>query len=765
MAHKHSLLSKKRLRLLIWLGILWILYILTTSYSIPLLQPAPLIPSTQSIYFTHDENFIKAQQDDELTQEQIDKKKHKHSKTAKCNFTDDATFLMLKSTFISRDERNITDQHSTIYDEIFDNHKTEAIFGLSFKERCDLYFKNLFIKDHNWKFEANRNWDINYETEDFKNFKETKHAKFKEEFDRKDEDHEDYSKALEEFIKKKYESIVKKPVIEQEVIDYVSAIRIFNKCYITNENKTQINQMSKFIYNQHQIVESVPNAHQYRPTRHEALINDLDHFEHRLYPWLSFDYPIYEHWTGKTFHRPPNLKRLAPAQQNNHKRTTGSFLKLFEKLSNGKGIVLSIPEAHVDSTMRLIHLLRALNNQLPIQIIYHDNLSNKAKQKLVTAAREEYIVLPQSFKRVAKYFPKDYETNGLPKQDIWFVNVNNAIHDHYKEKFQRWANKLLAVMFNSFEEFMLIDDDTVLLQHPERYFFNLPGYKSSGAYFYKDRNDVTRRSEDELNFFKRLTPNIVDSLMFNIPIITNHSLSLEAFKGLYYFQEAGVVMLNRKVHFHSILMILQLNFLGPIAGKLYGEKELFWLGFTINGDESFEFNKNFVASVGEPTPQPNERARPDGTPHNSQEICSAHPGHIANDNHTLVWMNSGFRVCHYADEIDFEEEFKKRHKYKSIPNQSAFQAFYHSPLRISHAIIPPLDPGIKDRLNIEDEPTSGWMMDDHCRNYLWCGYSSIGGKVSDDSDEDNTLKGTLIEFDQWERDLFTYYGDVWVGEE
>lgn len=763
MSHKGSILTKKMLRVLIWTGMLWVLYLAVDAYRIPMRQLPPL---KDSIYFTPDKNLpeIKAVQE-QFNIHDIDHPTQDPHEKAKCNITENPTFVLLRDSLIGHDDRNITEQHSGIYDVIFANHKVESIFALGFKERCDLYFKNLFMVNHNWKFEANKDWEIDYESREFEEFKDANFASLKEEFDRKDEEHEHYDSHLEHFIESKFKKLIKKPVIDQEVIDYVSAIRIFNKCYVTNENKTQIRKMNKYVHTQQQIIDSFADDYTYKPTSYESMIDDVDHFEHRLYPWLSFEYPIYEHWTGATFHKPPNMADLMHPRGRSYQRPHASFLKLFKKLCNGKGIVLSIPESHVDSTVRLIHLLRALDNHLPIQIIYHDNLSTMAKKRLVTAAREEFVKLPRSFSKVARHFPKEYQTNGLPKQDIWFVNVNNAIHDNYKDKFQRWANKLLAVLFNSFEEFMLIDDDTVLLQHPERYFFNLPEYKSSGAYFYKDRNDALRRSDDELSFFKRLTPNTVDSLMFNIPIITNHSLSLEAYKGLYYFQESGVVMLNRKIHFHSILMILQLNFLGPIAGKLYGEKELFWLGFTINGDELFEFNRNFVASIGELTQQPQDRIRPDGTPHNSQEICSAHPGHIANDNHTLVWMNSGFRVCHYADEIDYDEELKKKTRFNSLLTPEMIKTFYQSPLRISHAIIPPLDPEIKNRDNIEDEPTSGWMMDNLCLNYLWCGYSSIGGKVSEDSNENNTLEGTMITFEKWERDLFEFYGDVWVGVE
>ena len=44
-----------------------------------------------------------------------------------------------------------------------------------------------------------------------------------------------------------------------------------------------------------------------------------------------------------------------------------------------------------------------------------------------------------------------------------------------------FANKFLATLFNSFDEFILLDADTVLTQSPS-YFFNLPQYLETGTF-------------------------------------------------------------------------------------------------------------------------------------------------------------------------------------------------------------------------------------------------------------------------------------------
>ena len=72
----------------------------------------------------------------------------------------------------------------------------------------------------------------------------------------------------------------------------------------------------------------------------------------------------------------------------------------FKDASNGKGIVLSITEKHIDDTINLIRLLRALNNKLPIQIIYFNDISQSSKTKIIKAAREEINNFPKSYEKV-----------------------------------------------------------------------------------------------------------------------------------------------------------------------------------------------------------------------------------------------------------------------------------------------------------------------------------------------------------------------------
>lgn len=697
-------------------------------------------------------------------------------------YTDDLTIKILQKQ-IQKEKKDVRSIEgvASVYDSIFKNHEIDSIFGnLDFNQRCTLFFKNLFIKDNNWIFNPNEEMKLENKNEfKFNDYKKWHLDEFKKQFAKEHKKKYEEVEGLNEFqdfVKLKYEEFWQRTMnYEQTIVDSVTTLRIFNKCFITSDNKTQIKQTNGFVYDQFRLVDGLrralkkPSTPKFITSKQEGLVNfhelDASVLEHRVYPWLSFEYPVYERWTGHVQSTPPEMdKYIKDGSQKSGppKDTVSSFFlnKLYHK-SNGKGIVLSIGDGHVEDTVKLIHLLRALNNKLPIQIVYYDNLAKETKDKIVTAAREVMVTVPKSFELVSRLFPEDYLTNGLPQQEVWFVNTYNAIHANFKKKFHKFSNKFLATIFNSFNEFILVDADTVLMQNPE-YFFQLPGYKNTGTFFYKDRTTYETRPASDGKFFEKLGPSVLDSVLFNIPIMSSHTLDMPFFKGLFHEMESGVVVLNRNIHYNAILMMLQLNFYAPVNGRIHGDKEIFWLAFAISGDENYIFNGYRAAAVGTITPQL-ERAKPDGTGHESNEICSPHPGHVSSDDDALVWFNSGFLYCGQNDVVDFENEFSHKSRLKHILNLEDFKTFYQSPLRIESAIIPPMDLDIQ-AVNVDDEPSKGWFMDKrYCNSYMWCAYDKIGGRTKDG--KYNRLEGKVINFDDKAQELFTYYGDVWVGLE
>ncbi|KAK6204460.1 mannosyltransferase putative-domain-containing protein [Scheffersomyces amazonensis] len=478
--------------------------------------------------------------------------------------------------------------------------------------------------------------------------------------------------------------------------------------------------------------------------------------EPRIYRWLSFQFPIFERWTGLIEMSPPKyINKPTEEYGDSTEDSDDCFLNRFRSQLNGKGIVLTAGDHHVDEVINLLRLLRALNNKLPIQIVFVDNLSSASKTRIVHAAREKMTRLPSSFKNVEHLFPDGHSLN-LPPQEVWFVNVYNVIQSSYKNKFLTFGNKLLASVFNSFEEFILLDADTVIFKNPE-WFFEIPKYKKSGAFFYKDRSTTDIRPDSDAYFFKKSFPSTMDSIMFDFPQVTNKTLNLDAMQGMYHFMEAGLVVINKARHFNAMLLLPIIYSWEPFHYRSYGEKEFFWLVFPLEGNENYEFNEYRAAAVGEI----NQRGKKEnGKKYLAKQLCNAHPAHIHDEDDSLVWLNSGFHFCGKYDKVDYKHdlEFQKNYYVKTFETEEEIKKYYYDPIPIKSAIIPPFKNAFENVApNDDDEPPLAWeMLHVLCHDYMWCTYSSIGSG-------DNYQKGKVIEFNEKEQQYFKFLGDVWVG--
>ncbi|KAK6878537.1 putative alpha-1,3-mannosyltransferase MNN13 [Candida tropicalis] len=587
-------------------------------------------------------------------------------------------------TEIKYNEHDATYIHKLFLNE----YPIETVLDLPLNQRCDLFFDFMLKHEKSWVIDPKEKYDIDFKSEGFKEYAMKFGIKLSKEYKKKYGKHDDKSsheQLLNSNIEYEY-YMYQSSINEIAIMHRLTMIRIYNKCMSQTQNSITI--------------------------------------EEKLYPWLSKQFPKYENWNGEL-----KTPKMNPDE---------TVLTQFQQRSSGKGVVVTIAEKHVDDMINLIHLLRALKNKLPIEIIYTE-LSNESKSRISKAARDDYM--------------------NFPTQDIWFVDVNPAILEEHRSIFEKFDYKLLSILFNSFEEFILLDADTVLFKSPS-YFFNIKGYKNTGAFFFKDRGFLHRRSLEDGKLFASFSPSIFDTAMFDIPRLTNHTLSNPYFKGLTHFQESGVVVINKKKHFQSLLMIIQLTFIHPISMKVWGDKELYWMGFALNGDENYAFNDNFAGVVGSLTPE-SERIRPDGKNFNGKEICSSHPGHISSEDGSLLWMNTGFKYCgkkvsSYDEEA---EKNKKTNLWKHLKTGEDFKNFYNSPVKITHAIIPPLDDELKERENSDGEPDKGWYWPQKfCKSYVWCGYTSIGG-------DNDTLEGDLISFTDKEVNFYEKLGNIWMGLE
>lgn len=685
---------------------------------------------------------------------QIDEASLKHALTDRYHKSDE-----LRSISIS----------DKTYDAMIDRIPLSSLVALlDFEDRCDLYFRTLLLEDPNWFIEPTESFPFDKKFFDkYADYEKKMFNKYRKEQEKQGNTIPESStipkelkeKWLKEY-KAKWKNIVKD---EQKLHNIMSHLRIYNKCYVEHDVNATVHHQptadplvtafndSSYIGFQREIIAplNVPKI-KYRMKSHFKQFSSCREMESKLYPWLTSKFPVYKRWDNvAVVDEVPQLTHVVPKPAQKHRSSFSKdahrcFLNQFKNGLNGRGLVLTISDSHLDMTIRLIRLLRVLGNQLPIQIVHLKELEYETRYQLTQASRTEF--------------------EGHPKQDLWFVDVSGAVKEEYYSKFDGFGNKILATMFNSFAEMILLDADTVLMKNPE-FFFGLKKYVKTGTMFYKDRDAIEFRPKNDIIFFKRMLPSIMDTVLFNIPQVTDYTLKRQFFQGKNHYMESGLVIINRSIHFSMPLLMAQLNFYHPVQARVYGDKELFWLALAISGNENYAFNDHFAAAIGTITPN-KERYddHKEGKPLRSKEICSNHPAHISDeDNKSLLWFNSGFRHCGQCDKVDFKKEFAYKRRYTRLSTLAQFKAFFTNKLDIRHAVIPPSDTVNAD--NEEGESNMPWLgMGGYCHGYTWCGYSLIGGAYTKDGEtRSNQQDGILIKFSDQEIRKFNTLGDAWVS--
>lgn len=641
-------------------------------------------------------------------------------------------------------ELDAVETHSEAFDEIFSLVLLYEFLKLnSLQDRCNVYFNHLEKSNPDWTVDPNEK--LEYKKEAFRKFEDYRKLVL-EDYERKLKEAELADKdipsaPLTAQIRADYDrfwELVHSG--EQRMHNFLAHARVFNKCFLLQKSREYENDTL-----------AVRTQRQFLKLRVAYQMDDLEQssrevlrnprrcadVEGKVFPWLTMEYPKYVRHDRKALFFPRNI----------HRGQGTCFLADFKQRLNGRGIVMTISDSFVEEAVRNIRVLRHFRNTYPIEIIYHSNLSPDSQRKLTQAAREKFA---------------DY-----PAQELWFVDITRAIEPKFILRFSGFANKISATLFNSFEEMILIDADLVLLQPPS-YFFSLDKYTRLGTMFYKDRAAFQFRPKQEIRIFQKLSPSLYDSIVFNIPQLTNKTLTNEFFNGFQHYMESGLVVINRRRHFLQPLIMAMMNFYNPIVSAVYGDKELFWLAMILAGDEEYEFNDNFAAASGELTPE-TERHKDikQAKTFASKEICLNHPSHIADtDNHTLVWLNSGFRFCgNTKKNMDFQAEFDRKKRFTHLKLVEEFRAFFELQMKITHSIIPPHDINRQAAKNNEHEPDAGWVMTLYCKGYCWCAYSLLGGYYTDSNGEtkSNKLEGRVVEFTPAEVAHFDAVGKVWMA--
>lgn len=693
--------------------------------------------------------------------------------------------MWAKKDSLEIDPRHL-DSHSTVYNTFFANHEHTSILELSYIDRCDAYFRTLYTELPLWNLDTSSNFEINMEYQmEWQKYKDKyidwavealaaeKHVN-KDSIDRGgDEVHKKIAKVFDGLKAQAAND-------ESDMRDYVSHLRVFSRCFVDREDSNGFQNQANFIQRQH--LELAHLATPFKATDDEeqlgpSAFDSCRDLHLKMFPWMAGSYPLYERHDGTIVRKPPNMSKYVEAHivDAHQPRGKGAKAPVHLQLTNdkqcwmgefrsklsGRGLVIPFGD-NVEATINLILILRALGNRYPIELVHFGALSKESRDKLVDAARRPFTDFPASFSRVEDLLPKlsfDKDTQGFLAQELWFVDAKTMVAPHYYKSMEAVPITAMAGFVNSFEEYVMIHPEAVPMQNPS-YFFDLPEYSTSGAYFYRARPWHTRRHEDP-QYFNRMTPSLVDATMFDIPLINEEVLDLDFFNGLAEYQDLRVMVVNRNKHFLLILMHLELSMFYPANYRGNDGSEV-WLAFVVNGDLDFHFNAIMPAAVGKTT-DPSLRLKDDKLKRDSAEICSSQVGHLDPlSGKRLAWMGSGFKGCMAS--IDFDKEITSAAwPWRHIVDKDDLRNYYNDRVTLEEAVVPPYKDVTSLKLrNSDKEPELPWTNYGGCDSQFFCGYSRIGGRHDN---EDLTMRSLVLQFDRKDIELYNFYGDIWVGSD
>lgn len=460
-------------------------------------------------------------------------------------------------------------------------------------------------------------------------------------------------------------------ISRKHIIDSIHHLRIFSQCFI------------------------------YKSAPYGDL--DIEKVEKKLFPIFTGDFPTFQRWNGLLIEGFPEQHEDLGSEgtaSRMHKASKWSFWRHLKESMKGRGIVISLGENGVGDVKRLLKVLRAIGNKLPIQLVHKGDVPKAAMQDIIKVGRGDFNLEIEN----------QFHSIGNP-QDIWFVNAEKTLNSSSSHLFQRFSNKWIASLFNSFEEMILMDCDSVPFVEPEL-FLEATEYKDTGALFFKDRMIDEYIKKKDLKFYQKLFPLENEYSLFELqhPLdAVEQKMFLEF--GHKHIMESGLVILRRGDHLSGLLISTCLQLWKETNQPFYGDKEFFWLGQSISGNDRYRFNAYPAGALGVLNQDADE---------NLDYICSTQPAHFSRDLR-LLWLNGGARNCKIPSwDMDFSKQKFLRQKYDSAKK---LKDFYESPINVNGAIIPP-----RSEMSILQKikgVRSGFQKCTRlgCAGYAWCAYN------------------------------------------
>lgn len=555
---------------------------------------------------------------------------------------------------------------------------------------------------------------------------------------------------------------------ELQVMNEVDHLKVFGKCFIDNDNISKQNDQLCSL------------------------------FERKLYPWMSKRLPRFENWKGDLL--PENSIPVYDEEKYNaySKALTGCFLDNIKAMSNGKGLVIPVlpndQTNQVEHIIRLIQTLRALKNELPVEIVYMgQDLNVVNRKRLIEAARTEISSFPESyqayFKSISKSddVPNFVSTTNYPKQDLWFVDllaVKNKLQHPLVAKANAFNSPsfvlLLATIFNSFEEFIVLSSEVIpLVEKFDQYLFKQQSYKENGIKLFKKPSYYQLKMKRYDPGFHEISSFIKNHLMpsndmarffgLNKRKPNIHSTGRILDEGFASLLDPSLMVINKSKVLNGLLLSCNLQIYKILEDRfkmnhLAINAEYIWLGQEVSGVSSrVNFNNNFGVAVGVVTPQANI---PKNLATHSQEICSSSWGQLDDtDDYTLLYVTDHQLEKWHLNEKSFEAALKQKYSIQTTEEDASLtgselydRTFAKSPLFIDAVMNPAV---VKRPIPPEEskEPHLAWMPSEDFGGdkgaTWWCAYNIVGSVNAG-------YLGKFVDYNDNVKAKFRFIIDVWL---
>lgn len=493
--------------------------------------------------------------------------------------------------------------------------------------------------------------------------------------------------------------------------------------------------------------------------------SSCSHISSKLLPWLLGKLPSVESWES-------NVVKEDEARQ--------CVVNLLEKKMKGRGIVIPLlPQTSSGNLVilaaRLIQVLRATQNTLPIEIVYVEEgeLSKQKKGMLVSAARSRLPKLPNSLKDYVEEYDIQLHLD-FPPQEIRFVNLRPSIAESVTVTDNlAW---IFSMLFNSFEEMIVLSVHTIPLLENLQSLFDGEEYQQTGTFFFKQRSLLSFRPHKfPPGFFEVNTlvneygsPLGDDNKYFQLGRTESVSTKRVREKGFSKLLDPSMVVLNKRKTLGGLLLASSLpfyKFLLPKYDVTSFNPDLLWLGIEMAAGK-VHFNRHHAAAPGVLTP-------PENTPmeSTSKELCSSSWAQLHEDNDfTLIYVTSHQlenRVLpDFAPAVIDKVSIKSKEgdkkmgengdNSKATDEQLAQQTLKKNLLYIKSVLQPAV---IDQQVDIykNNEPVSAWSHVEGfgSSNDFWCAYNVVG-------DVSRPVRGLVIDYNPKIIARTLFLVDMWL---